>query len=359
MVLGYVNFADGYYRKAGKPTGEVVNIKHALKHLKKAYGSAVAREFGPLSLKAVRDEIIATGVCRGEVNRRVRHIVRAFKWAVENELVAPSVHQGLKAVAGLRKGRSEARESKPVRPVPELFVDALEPHVSRQVWKMIELQRLTAMRPGEVCQMRTCDLDTSGKVWIFTPESHKTEHHGRGRQIYLGPAAQMVLRPWLRTELEAYLFQPREAMGEKWEERRQGRRTPMTPSQQKRKPKRNPKKAPGERYDTWAYYHAIRTGCAKAFPHPDYAELRASATTKELRAKLKEWCREHHDELRQWGREHSWHPNQLRHNAATRLRKEFGLDVARVILGHSSPVVTEVYAEVDRATAMAVIAKIG
>jgi integrase len=54
-----------------------------------------------------------------------------------------------------------------------------------------------------------------------------------------------------------------------------------------------------------------------------------------------------------------WHPNQLRHNAATRLRKEFGLDVARVILGHSSPVVTEVYAEVDREKALAVMEKVG
>ena len=31
-----------------------------------------------------------------------------------------------------------------------------------------------------------------------------------------------------------------------------------------------------------------------------------------------------------------WHPNQLRHNAATRLRREFGLDMARAVLGHSS-----------------------
>ena len=36
------------------------------------------------------------------------------------------------------------------------------------------------------------------------------------------------------------------------------------------------------------------------------------------------------------------------YNAATWLRKEYGLDVARVLLGHSSPVVTEVYAEIDR-----------
>jgi len=54
-----------------------------------------------------------------------------------------------------------------------------------------------------------------------------------------------------------------------------------------------------------------------------------------------------------------WHPHRLRHNAATFLRKEFGLDVARVILGHSSPAVTESYAEVDRAKAIAAMARVG
>jgi integrase len=54
-----------------------------------------------------------------------------------------------------------------------------------------------------------------------------------------------------------------------------------------------------------------------------------------------------------------WFPHQLRHSAATRLRKEFGLDAARAVLGHSSPVVTEVYAELDSAKAAEVMAKIG
>ena len=54
-----------------------------------------------------------------------------------------------------------------------------------------------------------------------------------------------------------------------------------------------------------------------------------------------------------------WHPNQLRHNAATRLRREFGLDAARAVLGHSSPVVTEVYAELDAAKAAEAMEKIG
>jgi integrase len=54
-----------------------------------------------------------------------------------------------------------------------------------------------------------------------------------------------------------------------------------------------------------------------------------------------------------------WHPHQLRHSAATRLRKEFGLDVARVILGHSSPAVTEVYADPDREKALNAMGQIG
>lgn len=34
-----------------------------------------------------------------------------------------------------------------------------------------------------------------------------------------------------------------------------------------------------------------------------------------------------------------WHPHQLRHNAATALRREHGIEVARVILGHRSPAI--------------------
>ena len=33
---------------------------------------------------------------------------------------------------------------------------------------MIELQRLTGMRPGEVVIMRTCDLERSGDVWAYS-----------------------------------------------------------------------------------------------------------------------------------------------------------------------------------------------
>ena len=54
-----------------------------------------------------------------------------------------------------------------------------------------------------------------------------------------------------------------------------------------------------------------------------------------------------------------WHPHQLRHNYATRVRREYGIETARILLGHRSMAVTEVYAETDRSTAREIVAKIG
>jgi integrase len=54
-----------------------------------------------------------------------------------------------------------------------------------------------------------------------------------------------------------------------------------------------------------------------------------------------------------------WTPYQLRHTAATILRREFGLEVAQVILGHAHASESEIYAEVDRAKAIKVMSRIG
>src|SRR5262249_19050092 len=154
----YVRFARDYYRGSG----EVENLQYALRPLKEMYGRSAAAEFGPLKLKAVRQKMIDGALCRTEVNQRVGRIKRFFAWAVENELLPGTVLHALRAVRGLARGRTEARESEPVKPVPETYINATKEHLSPQVWAMIELQRYTGMRPGEVCVMRTCDIDTSG-----------------------------------------------------------------------------------------------------------------------------------------------------------------------------------------------------
>lgn len=57
LVARFVGWASDY-RKNGKVTGEVSNIRHALKTLRKLYGSTSVSELTPLSLKAVREAFI-------------------------------------------------------------------------------------------------------------------------------------------------------------------------------------------------------------------------------------------------------------------------------------------------------------
>jgi hypothetical protein len=41
------------------------------------------------------------------------------------------------------------------------------------------------MRPGEVCIMRTCDIDRGGDVWAYKPSHHKSQHHVHERLVVL------------------------------------------------------------------------------------------------------------------------------------------------------------------------------
>ena len=55
----------------------------------------------------------------------------------------------------------------------------------------------------------------------------------------------------------------------------------------------------------------------------------------------------------------AWTPHRLRHNAATFIRKEYGLEAAQIILGHSRADVTQIYAEANTEKALEVIRVIG
>lgn len=343
LLAAFLKHAQAYYRDAqGKTTAEYEKFKYAARPLKKLYGRTAAKDFGPLALKAVRQQFIDSGASRNYCNQSANKIRAIFKWGVGNELVPPSVLHGLQAVAPLKRGRTEARETDAVKPVPDAFVDAVLRYVSRQVAAMIQLQRITGARSGELALMRGCDLDASGNVWVFTPHDHKTAHHGHQRSIYLGPQAKEIVRGFLKTDMTAYLFSPADAEAERREEQARQRKTPLScgnrpGSNRKAKPSRKPR----DRYYTDSYRRAIRRGI--------------DAANKEL---LKE-AKAQGIKTADVALIPDWHPHQLRHNAATSLRKQYGIEVARIILGHRSAAITEVYAEVDHARAIDVMGKVG
>ena len=65
-------------------------------------------------------------------------------------------------------------------------------------------------------------------------------------------------------------------------------------------------------------------------------------------------------DLQAWRSSHRWHPHQLRHVAGTELRRKFGLEVAQIVLGHSSAQITDaVYAERDMGKLLEVMKQVG
>lgn len=366
IILAYLEHAESYYVKNGQPTSTQQHIRDALKPLHDLYGQTPANEFGPLALKAVRDRMVEmSGRCRTTINKAVAIIRRVFKWAAENELVPASVYHALQTVSGLRRGRCAAKETGRVKPAPMSLIKAVFPHVSRQVRKMVRLQLLTGMRPGEVVLMRGCDFDTMDSVWHYMPATHKTEHHDQERVICLGPKAQAIVRPFLKPDPAAYLFSPTDAEVERRAKMHRRRKTPLSCGNRPGTNRRNHAvRSLGSRYTVSSYGRAIDRACEAAFPPPErLRQLKVPAKKGYRWETRKEWERrlgpEQWAELRQWRENHRWSPNQLRHNAATYLRKEFGLDAARTILGHNSPVVTEIYAELDRDKAAAIMSKVG
>ncbi len=268
LAEDFLKFADGHYRKPdGTLTSEVVCFKRAVEPLKELYGSTDATEFGPKALKAVRHQMVTKYKwCRRSVNAQVQRIKHVFKWAVSEELLPQAVYGALLAVEGLKRGRTPAIEREPVKPVPIGNVDAIRPFVSRQVEALIDLQLLTGARAGELVIIRPVDLDAGGKVWIFRPHNHKTQHHGHSRVIYFGPRAQEVIKPFLAGRaIDAYMFSPIEAERERREEIHLARKTPLNEGNRPgTNRKDDPEREPGPRYDVGSYRRAIRRACDQA-----------------------------------------------------------------------------------------------
>lgn len=325
LAARFLLYAEGYYRRPdGTLTPELANFKPVLQLLKDCYGTQKVSSFGPLALKALREQMLKKDWSRTYLNKQVARIKLIFKWGVAEELVTPTVYQALLAVPGLKRGRCTARESEPIKSVAETHVEAVRPYVSRQVWTIIQLQMLTGARSGELVVMRARDLKTQQPVWTYLPTSHKTAHHGHIRTIFIGPKAQEILKPYLESKAPSdYLFAPIDAERVRLERRHAQRKTALSCGnvpQENANLDRN--RAPGLHYSQASYCRAIARACRKAGIEP-------------------------------------WHPHQLRHNAGTVFRREYGIEAAQLLLGHKRADVTQIYAEADIEKAIIVAGRIG
>lgn len=363
VICEYWRWAIGYYRPKHTQA-----LDGALSLLREVFGRTPAIEFGPKKLRLLRDLMIRGDGPRRKpwsrkyINSQVQRIRHMFKWAAGQELLPATVHQSLCTLEPLRRGRCDAREGKKVAPVPQPLLDAALPNLTRPVAALVKLQRLTGARAGELLGMRPCDLETEDKlgVWTYQPAEHKNAFRDHERIIYLGPRAQEVVRPFLSDRrTNAYLFSPAESDPERRARLHAERKTPAGQGNEPGTNRREkPQRKPGDRFTTNTYHRAIQYACDRTFPPPRHLAKRADET-------VDAWCDRLEvegllDELVAWRKAHRFHPHQLRHNAATELRKAFGLEAAQLTLGHASAQITDaIYAERDRAKVIEIMRNVG
>ncbi len=341
LIATYYKHVSKYYVKDGRKTSEVSCQRMAMRFLANIYSDLPVSEFGLRQMRTVRQALIDAGRARKSINKLMIRIRGMFAWAADEMLIDPQIALNLKVFKNLRRGQG-GRETDKVRPIAWETVRKIEPYVQPVIWAMVQLQWHTGMRTGELTIIRTCDIEMGGSIWLYRPESHKTEHHDHDRVVAIGPKGQAILEPWLRTNMKEYLFSPAEAELARNAARRENRQTPQWASHDpelRRRRRGQKRRTYAETYNKDTYRRAVQRAYIEAME----AEFLENNPGEEFDAKsIKLWT-----------------PHQIRHSFGTRARKQFEPDFVRGALGHSTVNVTLDYAEQDIQKAADVAKKIG
>lgn len=153
-------------------------------------------------------------------------------------------------------------------------------------------------------------IDSILRGWKYRVKGHKTEHHDRTRIIFIGPEAHKLIAAYLLRASTEACFSPAEVVAKQREERHARRVTPLSCGNRpgirasKQERKGAARRSPDESYTNNSYRREVHDACDNAFPP-------AEKLTGEA--------------LKRWRSNQRWSPNQLRHTAATEIRKRFGL----------------------------------
>ena len=305
LVISYLNaHRDRYISHSFK------DYTQAGKLLSETFGACAIGSFKIPQFEQLIECMIEKDWALRTINARINAVKSFFKYALRYGLVTGEQFHQLNS--GVSRVRSDDRRVKPARKVPPVPVDVVErtlPYLTAMVTDIVRVQLRAGMRAAEVCQMRFDELawDDNGVLW-YRPVKHKNASRGKKRDIPLGPESQKILESYDVTRenlLSAdtfpreYVFDPRDV--ERW------------------KPNLKRKK----RTRTILYYGTARYG----------DEIRCGVNRAVAAGAIKESER--------------WKSHQLRHRALTDARREYGLDAAQLLGGHSDAKTTERYAAPD------------
>lgn len=347
LCLAFLDHAEEYYHAST----EFVNLELAIKPVSELYATLPAVLFGVKEFRTVREWWISRETVskprkarskkeaariaseppkpprkcsRQYINKQMKRLLRVIKWAVGQGIIPPAIIEALRCVEPLKRGRTQAPEAKKITCVEQSRVDATLCFMTPILADMVRFQQLVGCRPGELCRITPGMVNRADEVWEIELAEHKTAYRDKSRTIYVGPQGQAVLSRYLLRGKDEPCFSPAESESQRRDAMHEARKTPLSCGNKpgSNRIAREPKKQPGKCYTAGTYARAVLSACKRAKVLP-------------------------------------WAPNQLRHNRATIIRRNFGIEAASVMLGHSGLEVTQVYAEADRQKAIDVAKAIG
>ena len=308
LATRWVEATASYYASpTGRSEGKTHTCRRIAEEFHNSFPGVNVDEFKPRDLVNWQTSLADRGYTRTYIRGLVNFARACFQWGVIEELVKPDVWHALLAVKHLRPHKSAAAEPRVVQSVSIERVNATLPFLEPVYQRLVTFQILTGCRPGEAIFARWDEIDTIGieGVWVYRPQSHKTQSKGKDRTIPIGPKCQAMLAKC--GSQSGYLFGDDE---------------------------------PPCRVDS--YRHAVGKACERAFDCP--AELRHHRKRTPLeRSKASDWRAEN-----------AWFPYQLRHLAGTEIAKAADLEHVAAVLGHSSTNTSRIYVDNDETLIKAV-----
>lgn len=277
------------------------------------YGPQPAATFRAKALRDVRTRLLSGGKkprSRAYINKLVRAIQTAWRWLACEELVPAEAAASVCMVRALGVGDG-GKERAPVLPPEPGIVSATLPHLPPLVRAMVQVQLLTGARPGEICRMRWEEISREPDQPVQLAGTGRTVAALRCGETVVWMYAPSTHKTAKRGKTRVVPVGP-QAMG---------LLLPYVDDQNPTGPVFRTRLDTIYRSDSYA--RAVERGCVKA------------------------------------GVAH-WHPNQLRHAAASAVAEAFSFDAAGAMLGHSgNSTATSIYAEQAIRKAAEVAAKMG
>lgn len=331
LLLFGLEEARKRYPQDEREWSEYDQMRNMTRAVTQILGDLPIEEFGPLALLRFRDGLLAKPVSARYAAKQLSRLKRMVEWAIGYQLLPRSALDWLGTLPAAPAKRDGSKRKERRQPVDDSDIERTLPLLGPVVAAMVRFQRLTGVRPQNLCALTAGQLDretfADQGVWVYWPDRHKSDWRDKDLAVMIGPRAQALIAPLLGDRpAEAPLFSPQDAAAWRARERREKRRTPLTPSQLARTKTAAPKRAVGTAYDTRTYRRAIR----RAIDRFNAAEAIAAAAEGRDPRPLPRW-----------------HPYQIRHRRATELRSDKGLEAAQVILGHSKADVTAIYTHRD------------